>query len=171
MVKWSLTTVLLLVASMSYGQYRHQLLKDTSAYINRSFTIIRIDNQPDRKVYNYIIDTRNIDSIRFDSTAGKPNNFESFIKLNKKVKLLDISQLLAKYHIENYHNLPVYIDSAIVFRPESACFQLSAIKSVKVQKEKDTHLKYISINSIYHTDNPISDVYVFGTFTRPKDKN
>ncbi|HEY5326625.1 MAG TPA: hypothetical protein VIJ27_06470 [Mucilaginibacter sp.] len=174
MIKLSLTSAFLFGLSICYGQYRHQLIKDTSGYQHKSFTIIKIDKQPDWKVYNYVINNGDIDSTKIDSVdgSGKKDYFFSFIRLNKGSKLLDINELLTKFHVSTkYYNLPVYIDSAIIYRRENVCFQLSAIKSVKIQKEKYTHLKYISINSIYHINNPIADVYVWGTYTRPKDSN
>jgi hypothetical protein len=171
MIKLSLTLAFLFEVVICNGQYRHQLIKDTSQYKDRPFTIIKIENQPDWKVYNYLINNGDIKSTTIDSNSktGKKAYFASFIRLNKNATLLDVNQLFKKYNIstKDYY-LPVYIDSVIVYHRENACFQLSAIKSVKIKTETYTHQKYISISSIYRTNNPVADTYLPGVVYSPK---
>jgi hypothetical protein len=150
------------------------LIKDTSSYNKYPFAIIKVGSQQAIKAYSYVIDYGYLTSTKTDSSglySKKGDNIEIYC-LRPTVKLLNTDQLLAKYHIKSkYHDLPIYIDSIIVQHRETACFQLSAIVSVKVKTEKNKDLKYINIHTIHHPDNSSSDIYINGTYTRPKDNN
>jgi hypothetical protein len=172
-MKMLLTLVLLFAISLCYGQYRHKLINDTTTYDKYPFAIIS-DNQHTYKAYSYIIDYGYLIYNKTDS-SGKYSPKGDCIEiygLKPTVTLLNLDQLLTKKRIKlEYRNLPAYIDSNIIRHRETACFQLSAVVSVKVQTNKLTHLKYINIRSIHHTDNPISDIYIIGaTLSKPEIK-
>ena len=174
MIKISLTIAFILSVSFSSGQSRHILIKDTSGYNKYPFAIIKVDSQQSIKAYSYVIDYGYLTSTKTDSSglySQKGDNIQIYC-LRPTVKLLTTDQLLAKYHIKpKYRDLPIYIDSVIICHRETACFQLSAIVSVKVKTEKNTNSKYINIHTIHHPDNSFSDVYIYGSYTRPKENN
>jgi len=163
MIKLSLTFVFLCSISVCYGQYRHVLIKDTTTYTNHHFSFIKIGKQPAFKVYDYVLDFGYLDSSRMDTRglyAAKQDSVWVYY-YKPTIQLLTLNELLAKYHVASkYYNLPAYIDSVMIFHRENARFQVSAVASVKVKKDKDTKGKYINIRSVHHSDNPIADYYM-----------
>jgi len=72
------------------------------------------------------------------------------VVLINKANLINYEQLLKKFNIPNSESkLPVYIDSAIAFQPQKTYFELSAIKTVTTDIEKNTGMIYISILTIF----------------------
>ncbi|MBS1500447.1 MAG: hypothetical protein JST32_00195 [Bacteroidetes bacterium] len=89
------------------------------------------------------------------------------ISLKKHVDLLDIDHLYRWYNIqEKYRNLPVYLDSTIICRPNNVYFSPLKIKYVRVEKENYTGLSYISIR----TTEPITQPGKDGISLRGKAK-
>jgi hypothetical protein len=174
MIKLFLTFIFIILFTCCYGQYRHVLVNDTSGNDKYPFAVIKADSQKEIKTYSYVIDYGYLIANKIDS-SGKYSNIGDNIEiydLRPGTKLSTTEQLLDKYHVKQKdRNLPIYIDSIIIRHKETACFQLSAIVSVKVKTEKNTHSKYINIHTIHHPDNSFSDVYINASYTRPNSNN
>lgn len=136
--------------------------------------VLKAYQQPAVKAYNYLIDPGSLDSSRADimGTFGTKSDSLRILYFKPEAKLLNINELLTHFHISSkYFDLPIYIDSNIVYHKETSRFQVKTVTSVKIQKEKNTGTKYIMIKSIYHVNNPIADVYIFGVSLNQKKNN
>lgn len=170
MIKLSLTAVLVLTISVCAGQYRHVLLKDTSELKNFQYAIIKTYDFTSRPTRNYVIDYGCMILNKRDTNYQYSRHITdtiTIIRLNHGIKLLTLNELLKKSHIrKKYYDLPVFIDSIIVYDRNTSYFQPGAITSVKVKKEKKTDYKYISVFTIHHTNNPIADIYIRGVILK-----
>lgn len=173
MIKASLTAAFVLVLSFCFGQYRHVLLKDTSELKNFEYVIIKTDDLTSHPTRNYVIDYGCMASNKKDTNYQYSRHITDsirIIKLKSGIKLLSLRELLEKSHIQKkYYDLPVFIDSIIVYDRNTSYFQRSAITSVKVKKEKKTDYKYISVFTIHHTNNPIADIYIRGAVLKRRE--
>ena len=105
-----------------------------------------------------MVNLNDIDSINVFKNAAaaskmyeesNPNGVVEVVLINK-ANLINYEQLLKKFNIPNSESkLPVYIDSAIAFQPQKTYFELSAIKTVTTDIEKNTGMIYISILTIF----------------------
>ncbi|WP_295670784.1 hypothetical protein [uncultured Mucilaginibacter sp.] len=161
MIKISLTSFFLLLSITSFGQTEYELNKDTSWFKSCSIAIFKIRTQTLQTYFcNILINPNNINNIKVDKTPGDTliygNNAANGIatlSLNPETQLLNYDQLLKKFKIEkSERNLPVYIDSVITYKPQNSFFEASMIKSIQIQKEKNTNNKYLSILSFYNID-------------------
>ena len=170
MIKLSLTVALVLTLSFCFGQYRHWLLKDTSEFKNYQYAVIKTDDFTSRPTRNYVIDYGCMILNKRDTNYQYSRHVTdsiNIIRLNHGIKLLTLNELLVKSHIrKKYYDLPVFIDSTIVYDRNTSYFQKSAVTSVKVKKEKKTGYKYISVFTIHHTNNPIADIYIRGAILK-----
>ncbi|WP_428327805.1 hypothetical protein [Mucilaginibacter sp.] len=171
MIKLSLTIAFLSVLSICYGQKTYHLNKDTANYKHYAF-MVTTDDGVTVPIYNYAIDFGTVESTKkeYDKLA---NDTVIIYKLKPGIRLLNFDQLLKKFNIATkYADAPVYVDSAITYKPQTSYYQLSAVRSIKIQKEEGTHLKYISIITIHHVNNPkIADVFINGTYKKQNTGN
>ncbi|HEY5326626.1 MAG TPA: hypothetical protein VIJ27_06475 [Mucilaginibacter sp.] len=112
------------------------------------------------------IDSINVfKDIQSENEYGKSgNNGVIVVVLKLGIKLINFDDLLKTYNINgSAGNLPVFIDSVVAYQPKNTYFELTAIKYVKVDNEKGTGIKYISIRTIYPIHRRTEDeIYIRG---------
>lgn len=82
------------------------------------------------------------------------------ITLVKGVELQEFDQLLNKYKIKSrFRKLPITINNQLIRTTTDKYYTANSnnIKSVSVEKEKDTGMKYISIITTDYNPNPVPD--------------
>lgn len=150
-----LTICFSIIAINSCIAQRH-LNKDTTTFKNKPIIIINGAGNIQKEVSNLGMDPLDIQSVDI------PNRDEWSAKFGERVKpgivivtlkpgaeLTTLNQLFDKFNIAKHNRkLPVFIDSAIAYKPEIALFQLKKIKKILINKDKETRMKYINIISI-----------------------
>ena len=159
MAKLTFTFFFLFVISIAYGQNNYKLNKNPAKYkyICCSINLLNLGNDSVLTSQSHILNRTSIDSIKlerkkkFIKLYGKKADYGVItIYLTPGTKLFSTGQLLQHFGIQNDDiNLPIYIDSTIQKHPTETYFQLSAVRSVKIETEDETNMKYISILSIY----------------------
>ncbi|HEY4326218.1 MAG TPA: hypothetical protein VGN20_19690 [Mucilaginibacter sp.] len=142
-------------ATTSSGQAKYHLDKDTSKYKNSPLWLLQLPLTDPIQTSNIIINSNDIDSIIVykdspDTKLYGDKAFNGLVKLKTKkfIKVLYLDQLLELYHISaDDRHLPVFIDSVIAYQPKKTLFETTYVKSVKIEKEKDTASRYISIRT------------------------
>ncbi|SHN30351.1 hypothetical protein [Mucilaginibacter sp. OK098] len=155
MIKLSLTIFFLLGFTLCYGQTYNELNKDTTHYKNAPLYILQLPLADPIEATGIIIRPVDIDSINVfkDSVHTKEYGKKAInglilIKTKKSLKILTLSQLLMTYHITET-DLPVFIDSAITYKPGKYYFEPQMVKSAIIAKEKETGMKYVSISTLF----------------------
>lgn len=123
-----------------------KLDKDTSGFNKKPLIVINSSKSIQQETYNISMEANDISSIE---VLKNSKNGVILITLKPDIEMLTINQLFDKYNIAKRKRiLPIFIDSAIMYKPEMALFQLKTIKNILIQKEKETKLKYINIISV-----------------------
>lgn len=158
---WLITFFILSGLSICYGQATttYELDKDTSKYLNYPLCVFQIS--PLKTVRSSglcCIIPMAIDSISVYKNpevtkdyGPEAKNGVILVKLKPGIELITLNQLYDKFNVHE-KNLPVFIDSAIVYKPDGLYLQADCIKYAKIEKEKNTGMKYISLL----TGNPIN---------------
>lgn len=157
MIKLLLTFCFLFGCLGSYGQTTYQLNKDTSKYKSSPLYVLKRLLKDPLFTSNLVINNSDIDSVSVIKPPGsvrlygeKAGNGVVEINLKNRAVLLTYNELLTNFNISyTFSHLPVFIDSAIAHHPKETYFEVTAVKSVKLQNEQSTGLRYISILSIY----------------------
>ena len=119
------------------------LKKDTSAFKNKPILIINGAGNVEKEVSNLCMDILDIQSLDIPNKSVWRDKFGERAKtgviiftLKPGIELLTINQLFDKFNIaKRKRKLPVYIDSAIAYKPEIALFQLKKIKKFLLIKK------------------------------------
>ncbi|MCO5949935.1 hypothetical protein [Mucilaginibacter flavidus] len=167
MIKLSLTIFFLFGLVFCYGQANHQLDKDTTRFKNAPLYILQLPLADPLEASGIIIKPDNIESINVFKDGANTKEYGKkaingliIIKTKKTLKLLSINQLLTLNHIKN-NGLPLFIDSAIANMPGTYYFEKEMVKSVKVETEKETGMKYINIATLFPVHRLKSDeIYI-----------
>ncbi|MEO6979219.1 MAG: hypothetical protein ABI113_12600 [Mucilaginibacter sp.] len=167
MIKLSLTFSFLLAALLCSAQENHKLYKDTSHFKNSPLFVLELPLSNPVEATGIIAKPEDIESINvFKDSATlkeygeKAANGLIIIKLKINPKLLTLKQLLVSNQIKDT-NLPVYIDSAIAYKPTEYLFEPAMVKSAKIETEKETGMKYVSITTLFPVHRLKSDeIYV-----------
>jgi len=153
--------------AICFAQTNGQLDKDTAKYKNAPLYILQLPLADPLAASGIVIWPADIDSVSVfkDSISRreygpKAANGVIFISSHKSIKMLLLDQLLTHYHITDA-GLPVYIDSAIAYKPGAIYFQQAMVKSAKIETEKGTGMKYISICTFFPVHRLKSDdIYI-----------
>jgi hypothetical protein len=155
MIKLSLTISFLFAFAFCYSQQTHSLDKDTTHFKHAPLFVLQLPLADQVEATSIIAKPEDIESINVYKDAGilkeygeRAANGLVIIKLNKNLKLLTINQLLASNQIV-HTNLPVYVDSLITNKTGEYLFEPSMVKSVKIQIENGTGMKYVSIATLF----------------------
>jgi len=163
MVKLLLTIILLFIVNLVFSQPPPTLAKGTSKYKNNPIAVITANKKYIGLFYNCVLNPNSIDSVKVQKSSDyytklydkRANDGIIFIKMKHNTNFLTLKEIYSKFKIsKKYHSLPVFIDSTITLYPEKAYFQENAVKTIKVQKESETGLMYISILSVNPTRHP-----------------
>ncbi len=170
-LKLSVTTALLLGVLICCAQTTLQLDKDTSKFKENPLYVLKLSALSAFPTSNLVINTTAIDSI---NVYKSPVSVELYGKsaangvvelvLKRGTKIINFNELLTAFKIASSDSdLQVFIDSAIAYQPTKTYFEPAAIKYVKVEIEKNTGMRYISIRSIYALKRPLKDsIYIRG---------
>lgn len=155
MIKLSLTIFFSFGIVCSYGQTHNELNKDTSHFKNAPLYILQPPLTNQMEATGIIIKPEDIESINvFKDSASvkeygqKAKNGVVFFKTKKVLKTQTLDELLAKFKI-NDKNLPVFIDSVITNNPAMYYFDPEVVKSVSIETEKKTGMRYVSISTLF----------------------
>ncbi|MDB4922222.1 hypothetical protein [Mucilaginibacter sp.] len=157
MVKILLTFVFLFEGLFCSGQTFNQLNKDTANYKNTPVFVLNTGNkQLNIQTRHPVIDQNDLSAVnvyqKSETTNLILNDDRSgtiYFTFKPGITLIDLPHLLKKFDIAIKGSmLPVFIDSVFDYQPKTMYFQLSAVKSVKIEEEANTRMKYISIISV-----------------------
>jgi hypothetical protein len=153
MVKLSLTISFLLGFSLCNAQIHSELNKDTSYFQRSPLYVLQLPlSDPFEGTGIFVksadIDTVSVfkDSLTIATYGEKAANGVIIFKTRRFLKIITFEQLLTSYKITD-SNLPVFIDSAIAYKPRKNYFDPKAVKSVSIEKDSVTGTNYISILS------------------------
>ncbi|HTE00932.1 MAG TPA: hypothetical protein VK668_16690 [Mucilaginibacter sp.] len=149
----------LLGQCICYSQTIYELDKDTAKYMNAPMFIFQISQlEVVKSTSMFYVSPMAIDSISVYKDAKTTEQYGLgakngviLIKLKQGTRLINLNQLYDKFNIRE-RGFPVYIDSAIAYHPKGIYLQSGYIKSAKIEAEKSTGEKYISLIS----GNPIN---------------
>ena len=169
MIKLSLTIFFLFGVVFCYSQKSNELNKDTSDFKKAPLYILQLPLSNPIEATGIFININDIDSVAVlnDSTTKvnygvKANNGIIIFKTKKYIKVLTISEILSSYNIQN-KNLRVFVDSVIIYKPETYYADPKLIKSANIQEELNSGTKYISVLSIYPIRRPKpGEIYIRG---------
>ncbi len=157
-LKQSILSIIAILATIMtcYGQVGHDLDKDTSKYKDLPLFIIKSNPNSELQISSMIgIDPNDINSINVFKNQDtikiygeRAKNGVIYIGLKNAVQLLNIDQLYSKFNIHD-KSIPLFIDSAIAYRPQNVYLEPKLIKYVTIQEEKNTGMKYVSIRTVY----------------------
>jgi len=144
--------------------YLNKLNKDTTQFAKSPLYLVKLDGQA-----NYytvmpqlgLIEQSDIvqmeilkDKMADEQFHEKGKNGVIIITLKKETDLLTMDQLFDRFNIKKkFKNLPLFLNNNITAKLTDMVFAVKNIKSVSVEKEKGTGLKYLSIVS---TDSAIN---------------
>jgi hypothetical protein len=156
MLKLSLTFAFLFCVSLCFGQSSHHLKKDISGNTKQPIWVYKIPQQAPYfcTIYQGIL-TTDIDSIRIIKKTKsvslygkKAKNGAIVLYLKPDVVLIDLDKLLSAHNIPvTEQRLPLFVDSAFTINRLDLYFNPNAVKTVVINTEKKTGMKYISIKT------------------------
>jgi len=154
------------------------LNKDTSKFEKRPLYVLNTEGAAGNmgmQISDIIIDSQYIATVEgcmegcnVAQYGAKAKNGTILIKLKPDVKLLTLNQLFNKFTIDKKdRKYAVFIDSTIAYHPANIVFQPETIKSVTIDKETNTGIKYISIITIYIANRPKNgQIMIGGSLTK-----
>lgn len=146
------------------------LNRGTSHVNNIRLYIYYIPGKPPLKLLGYELNlnpnsireinvTNKNEAMRLYGREGENGVINIYCKKNTKIKLTkltNLTEILTKYKIDfKDRKLPVYIDSSFVNHPEIEYYNLSKIKSVKIDTEFVSDIRFINIITVDPPRKPI----------------
>ena len=153
---WLILILYLFFTNLAIGQ-QNALNKDTSRFKNNPLFIYTINNQLQQASNMVDIDPNYIDRIDVNRShelidkygpRAKNGVVSLVIKPGVDVDLINTDQLFDQFKVKKRdRKLPVFLDSAITFEPYRMLFEARKVKTITVNKEDVTGVKYISITT------------------------
>jgi hypothetical protein len=151
--------LVLLLSDVCYGQHKDKTYTDHLGYIhidtlfNNAYipTVVERENQKPLVVRHIILTEEDytyngLYRPREEALKLYGSNAVILVKLKPEVELLDLDQLLKRYHILlKYKNLPVFIDKHQLYQPLKMVAVSSAVLSVEIVNDTESNQKLISI--------------------------
>lgn len=138
-----------------HAQAKYSLDKDTNRYINWPLYIVKIPGKQTIEPFYLLTDPSSLVSLKMSKDSTQKNIYGKkatygviTITLKKGTKLLPLAGLLNSFKVSKKDNhLPVFIDSALANHANGIYFTRAEIRSITVDIEKETGMKYINIRS------------------------